>query len=680
MQSCRSLFGLLLFAVMAAAGAQEVHKRGDFQFETGPVPAYVKDTAVPEAWDADAPGAQDPRWRYWRFQIQSDRRAGHDAVYVEHVFEPRASSQLSEAGRFQMSFNPDYQRLVIHRVDLRRAGRWQHRFRPEMVSLARRETGFENNMADGTVTALIVLDDVRVGDVLRIAYSVIGSNPVLAGQVTDSTRLAWTSPVLESRLRVLFDPGTEPVFHLENGAPAPALHHGPEAVELDLQRHASASVVVEDDYPAWFQPYPLAEMGARRTWSDVVTWGLPLYPKVDSLSEDLRAQLVQWNALPDARARVTAALRLVQDRVRYFGVEMGQNSHRPTAPEETWRRQYGDCKDKAYLLTSLLQHMGVDAVPALVSVDRGRAVGDQIPSASAFDHVIVRVRLDGTTLWLDPTLTGQGGDPADKDLSSYGLVLPLAPGVSSLEAVRAPVRTMRAITVQERYRIPEGGQGVELSIDTDYRGSAADWARRSIVTERGEELQRRYAEYYRRRFGELEVVRPMSVEDDRDANSVILHEGYLLKSPLIQESGSLRALDIYPESIHSVTKLPASMARQGPLSIAPPGQYRHKVQVDFPADWKPAFQGGDAHFSASAFDYRREVRVEPGSATLSYAIQVNKPEVTAAEAGGYLEQMRLAGDDLSMRLRFMPAMAGKDREQRIRDLLRARNDAQGDGR
>ena len=38
----------------------------------------------------------------------------------------------------------------------------------------------------------------------------------------------------------------------------------------------------------------------------------------------------------------------------YFSVLLGDSSHRPTPPVETWARRYGDCKDKAWLLANKL--------------------------------------------------------------------------------------------------------------------------------------------------------------------------------------------------------------------------------------------------------------------------------------------------------------------------------------
>jgi hypothetical protein len=208
---------LLLLSGRAWAGDTE-YQRGDYKFSVGAVPAFVQRHEVPAEWDPQAPGAERPPWRFWLYERQADRRQGRDLLFTDYVYEVNSASLLGDAGRYQLEFNPGYQALTIHEVQVRRAGKWQNRLDPARVSLARREAGFEKDMADGEVSALIVLDDVRVGDVVRIAFTVKGSNPILAGQITDGATLAWGSPVLDSELRVLADPGTQFATHLENGA------------------------------------------------------------------------------------------------------------------------------------------------------------------------------------------------------------------------------------------------------------------------------------------------------------------------------------------------------------------------------------------------------------------------------------------------------------------------------
>ncbi|MDN5781573.1 MAG: DUF3857 and transglutaminase domain-containing protein [Luteimonas sp.] len=663
--------GLLLLATLAQAG-EGIYKRGDFEFSVAPVPGFVQASALQAQWPADAPGGDAP-WRTWRFDEQVDWRGGAYVDYLDYAFEARSQSLLGEAGRFSVTFNPEYQRLLIHRVELRRDGRWLDRLDPERISLARRERGFEEDTADGQVTALLVLDDVRIGDVVRVAYTIDGSNPILAGQALAGAYFGWRNPMLEARLRVVDDAGTRFNIGREHGAPEAVLAATPDGAEVLLSAHAVAPGVDEKDYPAWYQPFPYVQVSRQRSWADVVAWALPLYPEVPgSLPADLESRLRQWQQLADDGARLKAAARAVLDEVRYFGVEMGENTHRPAAPADTWRRRRGDCKDKAYLLVTLLQRLGIRAEPALTSMSNGRAAGERVPSAYVFDHVIVRVHLRDGDVWVDATASQMGGRPRDTDLGAFGIALPIVAGIGAPVVVASPAQNLSEVTAVERFFPRDDAGEVRFEVSTDYRGAYADSRRSSIASERSEDRARRYADYYRKRFGDLRQVSAPVVTDDREANVLRIDEAYVLSAPLEDDGGLVRRLDVRADTIDPITALPPTMERHGPLHFARPGRYRHEVRVSIPARWKPKFGKEDQRIDDKAFGFSRSLRVEGGEALLRYDLEVRDRDIAAADTGPHLANLRRVRDELGASLRFeIPRSDDADvRARRLQELLR----------
>ncbi|HEY0659829.1 MAG TPA: DUF3857 domain-containing transglutaminase family protein [Lysobacter sp.] len=664
-----------MLALLAASvvGAQEIeHKRGEYRFSVGPEPAFATQQEVAANWDAKAPGYSGAPWRFWLFDEQVDRRGGRDHVYTDYVYEVKDATLLGDAGRYQITFNPGYQQLVIHRVQLRRGSKWHERLVPERISLARREKDFEEDLADGNVAALIVLDDVRVDDVVRIRYSIIGSNPILAGQRLDGSTFGWGSPVLRNRLRVLYEPGRKTKIRRENDAPVPTIRETAEATEVLFEAARSRVYTDEGSYPVWYRPYPAAQVSEARSWSDVVSWALPLYPKYEQpLPADLEAQIARWSKFSDPQDRVEAALRVVQEQVRYFGVEMGDNTHRPTAPSETWSRRYGDCKDKAYLLTTMLSRMGMTAMPALVSAGRGKGITDSPPAASVFDHVVVRVQLGNETIWVDPTMTSEGGAVRDSDLSQYGVGLPIAAGVTALDPIPSSGKSNSAIVVNERYEPSEDGSEARLIIETAYRGRSADSRRRSLAGARPEEVSRRYAEYYRKRFGEVTVISPLVIKDDREANTLEVSEAYLLKSPF-EVDGGIRALDVYAEALSMPAQLPDSMERTGPLNLGVPAHYRHEIEVRLPARWVSTLGDESLSMDSDAFKFERAVSVKDRSVQVIYDMDVMAKEVAADKVVPHLGELRKVRDSLYARvpLKQVAAQQDQDRDARLKALLK----------
>lgn len=91
----------------------------------------------------------------------------------------------------------------------------------------------------------------------------------------------------------------------------------------------------------------------------------------------------------------------VQDEVQYQAIEFGRRAYIPKTARETLRDRYGDCKDHAVLLNGLLQAAGFDSALALVSL--GEQVVPEIASRDQFNHMVVRVTVNGEHRFIDAT-------------------------------------------------------------------------------------------------------------------------------------------------------------------------------------------------------------------------------------------------------------------------------------
>lgn len=656
----------------ASAPGHHRHVQGEFSYETGPAGAWVKVPEVATQWPADGDDGKGRGWRMWLMDSQFDYRAGKRERYYDAAYEPLTTELVSEAAKHSIEFNPLYQQLVIHRAELRRDGRWLDRLDPARISLARREGSFEQDMADGRVTALLLLADVRAGDVVRIAYTIRGSNPILAGNEEDTVHVGWTSTVLDRHVRALFDPGVRIASRRFNTEAPVRVRTVGDHQELTVDARLVPGRRDEGDYPNWFARFPMVQFSPDRSWADVVKWALPLYPEPGPLPADLAARLPAWQAIADPHARAFEVLRVVQREIRYFGTEMGDNTHRPAAPSETWERRYGDCKDKAYLLTTLLRGLGVQAEPALVSIAEGKGVFERLPSAGNFDHVIVRATIDGKAYWLDPTLSEQHGDLRTLDVHPYGAALPVRSGQDALVAVEGPARTDNSVLVLERYAPSADGKSLDLRIETTYTGMRAQFMRRRVNQEGREELSRSYADFYRKRFDMLEVATPMGVSDPADADRLVLTEHYLVQEPWVSHLGRVRQLEVYADALNPDTRLPATVDRQGPLALARPATLRQRIELVLPKGWSVLEPPPSLDIASRQISYRRSTQSSGEKVEISHELKVLADHVPPADLNVYLRSLRQVDDAIGSRLSLQgPAGDGDaERRERLRNLLR----------
>ena len=71
---------------------------------------------------------------------------------------------------------------------------------------------------------------------------------------------------------------------------------------------------------------------------------------------------------------------------------------------------FARCKDAALLYVAGARRLGLDVCPALISTMHGPLLAEFLPSATVFNHCIVRLRLDRRSFWLDPTQRAHFGD------------------------------------------------------------------------------------------------------------------------------------------------------------------------------------------------------------------------------------------------------------------------------
>lgn len=79
----------------------------------------------------------------------------------------------------------------------------------------------------------------------------------------------------------------------------------------------------------------------------------------------------------------------VKSKLRYVAIEVGKNTIIPRPAFKTLENGFGDCKDKAILMISMLSEIGIDAYPVLVNTQT--PVQESLPTPFQFNHCIVGI-------------------------------------------------------------------------------------------------------------------------------------------------------------------------------------------------------------------------------------------------------------------------------------------------
>jgi hypothetical protein len=131
----------------------------------------------------------------------------------------------------------------------------------------------------------------------------------------------------------------------------------------------------------------------RSSWADVGTWYYGLSSPQGASSPLLGAKVKELTATsPDTWTKMKAIAAFAQRSVRYVAIEVGIGGYQPHSAPDILANSYGDCKDKANLVRTMLQQVGVESYMVLTHSSRG-VVAPDFPTMFSFNHAILAIRM-----------------------------------------------------------------------------------------------------------------------------------------------------------------------------------------------------------------------------------------------------------------------------------------------
>ena len=190
-------------------------------------------------------------------------------------------------------------------------------------------------------------------------------------------------------------------------------------------------------------------------WREMGSWyGNLEQGRVDA-SPEIKQQVASLTASSTTTLqKMKSIAEFVQHDIRYVSIQLGIGGWQPHPAPDIFTHRYGDCKDKATLMRSMLREIGVDSFQVAINTERG-SITPETPAYRGFDHEITVIKLPndvndpslvatiqhpkfGRLLFFDPT----------NDMTPFGQI----PGY--LQASYALVVT------------PDGGELIELPRQT----------------------------------------------------------------------------------------------------------------------------------------------------------------------------------------------------------------------
>src|SRR6478672_7482502 len=343
---------LALLAGAAAVPVSAVSAAEALKF--GPAPSWVAPRAIPDSKPSDSPVA------VLLNDQQTNFEPGKVVSYSELALRVQNPEGLS-AGNISLSWQPATDTVTINKLVIRRGSQVIDVLASgQTFTVLRRETNLDAAMLDGTLTANIQPEGLQEGDIIDLATTTESSDPVLKGHV-EATFADWNGSPIElghasltwpSALRINVRPST-------GLPPLKKSTHG-DKTSVELTAPKVEPMILPSGAPVRFRTGRVGEATDFASWADVsnligpLFWAAEIIPASGPLHDEVEKIRA---ATSDPRLRAEQALALVENRVRYVALLMGQGGYVPAPAETTWSRRFGDCKAKTALMLGILHSL-----------------------------------------------------------------------------------------------------------------------------------------------------------------------------------------------------------------------------------------------------------------------------------------------------------------------------------
>ena len=576
-----------------------------------------------------------------------------------HQFNHYAYHYLSENGlqdysQLTISYNPAYQTLQLHTLRIHRDGEIIDHLADQDIKLIQRESGHERQLYDGRLSAILVLKDTREGDILEYAYSIIGDNPVFEGQIYCADTTRWGSPVHQARLRVLWDEDRAIETRSYDSSAIPEIKRNGRIHEWMLNEDSVTPVFSDDGLPSYYMSKPWVEFSDFGSWEDVAKWSVKQYDLSQKPPLELATEIERIEKLPDDEQKILAALRWVQDEIRYLGIMDGMHSHRPYPVDTVLSRRFGDCKDKSTTLVLMLRALGFDAHPALVSTSNRHRVADWLPDPNSFNHLIVHLRFNDRDHWLDPTRSFQRGPLEDLYIPDYGRALIVSKDSTDLTELLPSGFDAATIDITETYSMTDYSGKVDLEVRSRYTGSRASQMRSETSSNSLQSLQKTYLDFYSSEYPSIRTTKLLEVEDDQELDVFTTIEHYQIDHAWTdsEDYEDYLEFEIYPGVIAGEFSKPTTRIRSMPYAISHPRNVTQRIVIKHPTALD--FDSGTSKIENDAFTFGLDEKVSERELQLTYTYQSLNDHVDAEDTASYVSDVENTANYLGYQI-IVPA-------------------------
>jgi len=487
------------------------------------------------------------------------------------------------------------------------------------------EQGVKTKMYDEYHLKSITFKDIASGAIVDLQYTIRDTGENIYGDYfSESFEFGMDQPVVRAQYVLDLPANREFAMRAFHTTVKPEITEAGERkiVKWELRNHSG--VVHEDAMPPLSELAPSVHVSTMKTWDEVGAWYWNLSKDALTADEALKKKVAEITAgAKTPTEKLRAIYEWVVGNVRYLGIEFGRNGFKPHRAPECLKALYGDCKDTASLLTSMLSVAGIESRLVLVrTTDDGLLPEDALPAPMHFNHCIAFVPdVEGKPYWLDGTASFfQLGEVPAGDEGAQVLVI--SPGGGKFVRIpRSPAEANGHDTVAE-VKVGRDGSGT-LSLEERVSGQNAPVYREAVET------PGKFKEYVQERGAKL--FSNAELQDlkhgDSQAPGPFKFESRFKVPALATKSGEKLALRTSLDPLNLTRDFVTGTERDHPLEIEHAFSKKETLRYTLDDGLKAAALPEPAELKDEFARYKREVKAEGQTVTVTEEFSFAVPRV-----------------------------------------------------
>lgn len=586
--------------------------------------AWEKERFLPLRGGADA---RYPKRTLRSLTVTTVFPNGLASRFRQVVFQPLTDEAAAGAREYAFEYQGDRQTVTLRAARIYRAdGKIDE-------AIESGEAGANDPsvaMYTSSRTFYVHFPRLDAGDLVELRYRIDDVSPrnEHADDFGEVEYMGSDEPVLSSEY-VLITPKSKRLYvnaQSVRGLKREAREEGDSRIERFVVGDMAA-LTAEPVMPPWPEVLPHVHVSTSRTWDEVGAWYWGLARDQFDVDDEVRKRVKEiTKGLKDDAAKVKAIYRYATE-TRYVALEFGLEGIRPRRCAQTLARGWGDCKDKATLIVTMLREIGVPATIVLVRTQMRGGVEPDPPSLAIFDHAIAYV--PSLDLYLDGTAEHTGSSELPV-MDRGALALQINEGKPKL--VHLPEPPAEASTTRRKLDVTLAADGgAQFTSEMQVTGAyAPEWRSRYLAEDtRAERATRDLSNDFGPielaagkgsvEVGEIDdVERPVKIRVKGKAPSFVRHDGDVL---------SLAAGPVYSLVAHY-----ASLSRRTlDVDLRALSQREDEWTIRLPAGTKVLRAPSPAQLDSPFGRFSVAFEEAPGKVTVKTALSFKKARITPAE-------------------------------------------------